>query len=191
MKKLIATTLFATSLASVTNPSLAADYIMDTKEAHSAIEFAVSHLGFGWVNGRFNKFDGSFSFDESKPEASTLEVTVNTKSVDSNHAERDKHLRSSNFLNTGEFPEASFKSTSFKLGADKRGTLVGNFTLNGVTKPLTIAVKMTNAGSDPWGGERIGFKGNASFDMKDFEIKSPFPDTTVELDLFVEGVKKK
>ena len=190
MKKLIASALLATSLPFTTN-AVAADYTLDIKGAHTAIEFAVSHLGFGWVNGRFNEFEGSFSFDEAKPEDSTLEVTINTKSVDSNHAERDKHLRSADYLNTEKHDKATFKSTSFTLGEDKKGKLVGDFTLNGVTKPLTIDVRMTSAGKDPWGGERIGFKGDATFDMKDYGIKAKFPDTKVELDLYVEGIKKK
>lgn len=188
MKKFIASALLATSLP-FTASAIAADYTLDTKGAHTAIEFAVSHLGFGWVNGRFNEFDGEFSFDEAKPEASTLSVTINTKSVDSNHAERDKHLRNADFLNTDKFAEATFKSTSFTLGKDKKGTLVGDFTLNGVTKPLTIDVKMTKIGEDPWGGERVGFKGDASFDMKDYDFGKAYG--TVELDLYVEGIKKK
>ena len=190
MKKLLASTLLATSLPFTAN-AVAADYMLDIKGAHTAIEFAVTHLGYGWVNGRFNEFEGKFSFDADKPEESKLDMTIQTKSVDSNHAERDKHLRAADFLNTEKHPEASFKSTSFTLGADKKGKLVGDFTLNGVTKPLTIDVRMTNAGKDPWGGERIGFKGDASFDMKDYDITPSFADTTVELDLFVEGVKMK
>ncbi|PWQ95259.1 YceI family protein [Leucothrix arctica] len=189
MKKLIASALLATTLP-FTGNALAADYTLDTKGAHTAIEFAVSHLGFGWVNGRFNEFEGSFSFDEAKPEDSTLNVTIKTTTVDSNHAERDKHLRGADYLNTDKFGEATFKSTSFKLGEDKKGTLVGDFTLNGVTKPLTIDVKMTNAGKDPWGGERIGFKGDASFALKDYNI-TKLGDAEVELDLFVEGIKNK
>ena len=188
MKKLIASTLLATTLP-FTGNAVAADYTLDIKGAHSAIEFAVSHLGFGWVNGRFNKFEGEFSFDEAKPEESKLEVTIDTKSVDSNHAERDKHLRNEDFLNTDKFPKATFKSTSFTLGEDKKGKLVGDFTLNGVTKPLTIDVMMTAAGKDPWGGERIGFKGDARFEMKDYNFKKAYG--AVVLDLYVEGIKKK
>ena len=189
MKKLIASALLATSLPFTTN-AIAADYTLDVKGAHTAIEFAVSHLGFGWVNGRFNELEGSFSFDEAKPEASSLNVTINTKSVDTNHAERDKHLRGADYLNVSEFDEATFKSTSFKLGEDKKGTLVGDFTLNGVTKPLTIDVKMTNAGKDPWGGERIGFKGDTSFALKSHDI-TKLGDAEVVLDIYVEGIKKK
>ena len=189
MKKLIASALLATTLP-FTGNALAADYTLDTKGAHTAIEFAVSHLGFGWVNGRFNTFEGEFSFDEAKPEESKLNVTIDTKSVDSNHAERDKHLRGESYLNADKFGEASFKSTSFKLDEDKKGVLVGDFTLNGVTKPLTIDVKMTNIGKDPWGGERAGFKGDASFALKDFNI-TKLGDAEVVLDIYVEGIKKK
>ena len=188
MKKIIASALLATALPFTAN-AVAADYIIDTKGSHAAIEFAVSHVGFGWVNGRFNTFDGGFSFDEAKPESSTLNVTINTKSVDTNHAERDKHLRGANYLNAEAFDQATFKSTSFELGEDKKGKLTGDFTLNGVTKPLTIDVKMTKVGRDPWGGERVGFKGDASFSLKDHNI-TKLGDAEVELDIFVEGIKK-
>lgn len=192
MKKIMTAALFATTLPFAMN-SFAADYTIDTKGAHAAINFSVSHLGFGWVIGRFNEFEGTFSYDADKPEASSVEVTIDTKSVDSNHAERDKHLRGSDFLDVEKYEEASFKSTSFKMGDDKKGSLVGDFTFHGVTKPVTIDVTMNGAGKDPWGGERAGFSGTTSINLTDYGIENKLgpASETVDLNLFIEGVKKK
>ena len=192
MKKLISTALLATTLPFAAN-SFAADYNFDVKGAHGAINFSISHLGYGFVIGRFNEFDGNFSYDPAKPEASTVEVTINTASVDSNHAERDKHLRGSDFLDTDKYGEATFKSTSFKVGEDKKGALVGDLTLHGVTKPVTIDVTMSGMGKDPWGGERAGFSGTTSIALADYGITHDLgpASTTVNLNLYVEGIKKK
>ncbi|VDZ94625.1 Protein yceI precursor [Salmonella enterica subsp. enterica] len=78
---------------------------------------ASSHLSYSWLYGTFKDFDGTFTFDEKNPSADKVNVTINTNSVDTNHAERDKHLRSAEFLNVAKFPQATFTSTSVK----KRG----------------------------------------------------------------------
>ncbi|NQD96818.1 hypothetical protein HP532_29595, partial [Pseudomonas sp. CrR25] len=74
--------------------ALAADYAIDKQGQHAFVNFKISHLGYSWLYGTFKDFDGSFSYDEKSPEASTVKVTLNTASVDTNHAERDKHIRS-------------------------------------------------------------------------------------------------
>lgn len=78
-----------------------------------------------------------------------MNVTINTTSVDTNHAERDKHLRSADFLNTAKYPQATFTSTSVKKDGDELD-ITGNLTLNGVTKPVTLEAKLIGQGDDPW-----------------------------------------
>lgn len=166
----------------------AADYVIDTKGAHASINFKVKHLGFSWLTGRFNTFDGNFSYDEEKPEASKIQVNIDTTSIDSNHAERDKHLRSDDFLNVDKYPKASFVSTAFKDMGDGKMKVMGDFTLNGVTKNITIDVEKIGGGKDPWGGYRVGFAGETKINMGDFNFKKNYGD--VWLDLHVEGIKK-
>ena len=170
----------------------AADYVIDDKGAHASINFRVSHLGYSWLQGRFNTFDGKFSFDEENPEASTATVNILTKSIDSNHAERDKHLRSDDFLDVKAFPAAKFESTAFSMNSDGSAVMTGNFTLHGVTKPIDINVTKLGEGDDPWGGYRSGFAGTAEFKMKDFGItKNLGPASqTVYLELYVEGIRQ-
>jgi len=168
----------------------AADYVIDTKKAHAFIQFKISHLGYSWVLGRFNKFEGTFSYDEEKPEDAKVTVTIKTASVDTNHAERDKHIRGEDFLDVDKYPEAKFVSTAFEDKGDGKAILKGDFTLHGVTKPLTIEVEHVGAGPDPWGGQRRGFEGHAKFALKDFGIDYDLgpASQTVELYLSMEGI---
>ena len=190
--KTLTTPLLVAGLTFASFAVKAADYVIDTKDAHAFIQFRVQHLGYSWLYGRFNEFSGKFSYDEKQPEKSSVEVNIKTASVDSNHAERDKHLRSDDFLHVDKFPDAKFVSTSFKQGKDGKGVLKGNFTLHGVTKPMKIDVEFIGAGDDPWGGYRTGFQGKTSFAMADFGImKNLGPKSKdVEIILSVEGIKQ-
>lgn len=186
MKQTIATSLLALGLFGGTIAH-ADDYVIDTEGAHAFIQFRIKHLGYSWLYGRFDKFNGTFSYDEKQPETAKVEVTIDTSSVNSNHAERDKHLRSDDFLNVAKHPEAKFVSTKYSAGK-----LEGNLTLNGVTKPIVIAVEEVGAGTDPWGGFRRGFQGSTQFALKDFDIKKDLGSASqeVEMILSVEGVRK-
>jgi polyisoprenoid-binding protein YceI len=191
-KSLIALAISGATLASL--PAIAADYVIDTKGAHASINFAVKHLGYSWLTGRFDNFSGEFSYDPAKPEASTINVTIDTTSVNSNHAERDKHLRSADFLNVEKFPKATFVSKKIVVDADDKDEfdIIGDLTLNGVTKSVTIEVEKIGEGKDPWGGYRAGFSGETEISMKDFNIKMDLgpASQTVKLELEVEGIKK-
>jgi polyisoprenoid-binding protein YceI len=195
MKHLLQKTFLSVTLAGalVTSSVVMADnYAIDKKGMHASIQFKISHLGYSWLLGRFNDFDGNFSYDEKKPDASKVTVTINTKSVDSNHAERDKHLRSDDFLNVAKFPEAKFVSTSYKEGTDGKAKLMGKFTLHGVTKDIVIDVTKIGGGKDPWGGYRRGFEGKTRIALKDYGITKNLGPASAELELTlnIEGVKK-
>jgi len=185
--------LAVSSIGIVSLPALADDYAIDIKGAHASINFSIKHLGYSVLTGRFDTFSGEFSYDPAKPEASTVNVTIDTGSINSNHAERDKHLRGPDFLNVEKFPKATFVSTKVVLGNDKgEFDIVGDLTLNGVTKSVTIEVDKVGEGKDPWGGYRAGFSGETTITLKDFNIKMDLgpASQTVELELNVEGVKK-
>ncbi|WP_017938577.1 YceI family protein [Zestomonas thermotolerans] len=191
LKKTLATLALAGSLLGA-GQTLAADYVIDKEGQHAFINFKISHLGYSWLYGTFKDFDGSFSFDAAKPEESKVKVTVNTASVDSNHAERDKHLRSADFLNVGKHPTATFESTAVKSTGEGTAEITGNLTLNGVTKPVVIAAKFIGEGQDPWGGYRAGFEGSTKLRLKDFDIQKDLGPASqeVELILSVEGVRQ-
>jgi len=170
----------------------AADYLIDTEKAHAFIQFRIKHLGYSWLLGRFNDFDGSFSYDEADPAASRVEVTIRTASIDSNHAERDKHLRGEDFLDVDKFPQATFVSTGYTENEDKSAVLTGNLTLRGVTRPVSIAVKPVGHGPDPWGGKRRGFEGAITLKLADYDIDFDLGPAAREVELFlsVEGIEQ-
>jgi len=172
--------------------AMAADYVIDKEGQHAFVNFKISHLGYSWLWGTFKDFEGSFSFDAAQPEASKVEVTLQTASVDSNHAERDKHLRSEDFLNVSEHPTATFESTLVKSTGEGTADITGDLTLNGVTKPVVIAAKFIGEGKDPWGGYRAGFEGTTTLKLKDFDIKMDLgpASQTVDLIISVEGVRQ-
>lgn len=186
--------LAVSSIGVMSLPVLADTYEIDTKGAHASINFAVKHLGYSWLTGRFDTFSGEFTYDPAKPEASTINVTIDTTSVNSNHAERDKHLRSPDFLNVEKFPKATFVSKQIKVDGDDKDEfdIIGDLTLNGVTKSITIEVDKVGEGKDPWGGYRAGFEGETEINMKDFNIKMDLGPASqaVKLELHVEGIKK-
>ena len=183
----------AASLAAVmTLPAHAADYVVDTQGAHASVQFKISHLGYSWLHGRFNTFAGEFSYDAEKLAESKIKLTIDTTSLDSNHAERDKHLRSADFLNTAKNPQATFTSTKVVPKDAKHFDIYGNLTLNGVTKEVIIAAESMGEGKDPWGGYRAGFSGSTALTLKDFGINYNLGPASevVYLDLSVEGVRK-
>lgn len=175
-----------------TAPAQAADYIIDTKGAHAFIQFKIKHLGYSWLLGRFNDFDGRFSYDENNPAAARIEVNIRTASIDSNHAERDKHLRGEDFLHVGKYPTARFVSTAYRPQGGGKAELEGRLTLHGVTRPVTIAVEEIGAGPDPWGGYRRGFAGTTTLTLKDFGIDYDLGPASRQVELFlsVEGVRQ-
>ena len=170
----------------------AADYVIDTEDQHASIVFKISHLGFSWMYGRFNSFEGQFSWDPDQPEASTVEVTIDTTSVDTNHAERDKHLRSADLLNARKHPTARFVSRAVAQTGEGELEITGELTLNDVTRPVTLNATLTGEGEDPWGNYRVGFEGQTTLRLKDFNISMDLghQTQTVELILNVEGVRQ-
>lgn len=168
----------------------AADYVIDTQGAHASINFKVSHLGYSFIKGRFNTFSGEFSYDPANVSASSVEVTVDTTSLDSNHAERDKHIRSSDFIDASKYKNAVFKSTAVTDKGDGKLDIAGDLTLHGQTKPIIIAAEFIGQGTDPWGGERAGFLGTTRLELADFGIQVMGSSSYVDMELHVEGKKK-
>lgn len=186
-------TLMAVGLAAVMSipfAANAADYVIDTKGAHASINFKVNHLGYSYIKGRFNKFDGEFSYDPANIAASSVVVNVDTRSLDSNHAERDKHIRRADFIDASKYSTATFKSTEVVDKGNGQLEVKGDLTLHGQTKPIVINAEFIGAGQDPWGGQRAGFAGTTRLELKDFGIQVMGASSYVDMELHVEGVQK-
>jgi polyisoprenoid-binding protein YceI len=186
MKKIIlASALLATSTLM---PAFAADYIIDTDGAHASINFEASHMGFSVLAGRFNDFSGNFSYDKENISASKITVTIDTSSFDSNHAKRDKHVRSDDFLDVSKYAEATFVSNKVIDKGEGKLAIAGTFTMHGVSKPLVIDAVRIGEGNDPWGGYRAGFSGTATIAIAEFGFKKDFGK--VDLILHIEGIRQ-
>jgi polyisoprenoid-binding protein YceI len=180
----------ATALLTAGAIAVAAEYKIDP--AHSFVEFRAKHLGYSWLYGRFNVVSGEFTHDPADPSANSITVEVDTTTVDTRHAERDKHLRSDDFLAVEDHPRATFKSTRYE-GTTESGKLHGELTVSGVSRPVVFEIRKMGEGPDPWGGYRAGFTGSYTLTRKDFGIDYDLgpSSTTVELTLGIEGIRKE
>lgn len=171
-------------------PLAAADaYTVDA--SHSAALFSVSHLGVSNTHGRFNDIAGTLTWDAADASKSAITVTIKTESIDTHNEKRDQHLRSPDFFNAKQFPDATFKSKSFTKVDDSTYTVNGELTLVGTTKPLTVTVKKIGEAKDPWGGYRSGFETTFPIKRSDFGIKGvPGVGDDVSLTFAVELTKK-
>lgn len=176
---LAASTLLLTSFSVSVQ---AAEYEIDP--AHSSIHFKVNHLGFSKTVGRFNDFNGSFSDTSGKEKA---EVTIQVASIDTNHAERDKHLRSPDFFDAKQYPTITFKSSKVK-----NGKLMGELTMHGKTREVTLDGVVVGEGKDPWGGYRKGFSGSTVVKRSDWGVSHFLPGVSdeVEISLNIEAIRK-
>lgn len=167
-------------------------YKFDMKGAHAFIQFKIPHLGYSMLLGEFTDFDGSFVVDPENLEASKVNVEIETKSIHSNHGERDKHLRGADFLDVAKFAKATFVSTKVVTTGEDTAEVHGDFSLNGVTKPIVLDMKHIGAGKDPWGGYRRGFEGTTSLTLADFGIDYDLGPASkvVEIYVSIEGIRE-
>jgi polyisoprenoid-binding protein YceI len=165
---------------------------------HSSINFHARHLMVSKVHGRFTKWSGTLQLDEQDLTASQLEVTIDASSIDTREEKRDQHLRSADFLEVEKFPTITFKSTSIKNEGDGEYKLVGDLTIHGVTRQVTLEVEGGARVNDPWGGTRTGFSAKTSISRKDFgltwnvalEAGGFLVGDKLDINLEIEAIKK-
>jgi polyisoprenoid-binding protein YceI len=163
----------------------AADYTIDP--THSHILFLVDHLGFAKMVGLFSDFSGTVSFDPNNVTASKLSVKVKTASLQTQFAPRDKDLKGADWFNTTEFPEMTYVGTEFVKKDEHTGTITGNLTLHGVTKPVTLDVTLNKIGQNPLDKiNSAGFSARGTLKRSDFGIKTFLGAIGDEVDLIIE-----
>ncbi|MEQ4538496.1 MAG: YceI family protein [Billgrantia sp.] len=192
-KKAALATALGTAALATAGQALAAEYVVDTEGQHAFIQFKINHLGYSYILGNFEEFEGRFYYDPEDLEASSVEMEVQVNSLNSNHAERDRHFLSDDFLSAGDYPTATFVSTGFEPTGDNEGMLTGELTLKGETREIEMPVTLVGEGEDPWGSYRAGFEGSTMLTLADFGIDmSDFPEVMEELELYVtfEGVRQ-
>ncbi|MYS94035.1 MULTISPECIES: YceI family protein [Streptomyces] len=151
-----------TATTDAARPDLAAltgDYTIDP--AHSTIGFVARHAMVTNVKGSFQDFTGTLHLDGTDPSRSTASLDVVMDSIETGNADRDGHLKSSDFFKADEFPTMTFRSTKAEaLGGDEY-RITGDLTILGTTRPLSIDLEFNGAAKDPFGNERVGFEGKA------------------------------
>jgi len=193
-KKLLLTLALMLGLGSINAQAATEHYVIDTKNMHAFITFKVQHLGYSWLEGRFNRFSGDFDFDDANPSNNRVKLDIDVTSIDTNFAERDKHLRDDRFFDTDKFPKASFVSTGWVDHGNGKATLKGKFTLRGITQNIELDVSQVGAGKDPWGGFRRGFVGTTTLHLSDYKMKKaamlgPVAEN-IQLWLSIEGIRQ-
>jgi polyisoprenoid-binding protein YceI len=139
--------------------------------AHSSVKFSVSHLVISEVEGAFKKFTGSYV--TAKPDLSDAKINFNVdiNSIDTDNANRDKHLKSDDFFNAAEYPQMTFTSTSITKLSDNKYALYGNLTIRNTTKPIKFDVVYGGTAKDGYGNTKAGFKATTIINRFDYNLK--------------------
>jgi polyisoprenoid-binding protein YceI len=139
----------------------------DIDPDHSTIEFRVTHMVVSKTSGRFMDYRGFVEMDADAKTFTMIEATIKAESINTNQDKRDTHLRNSDFLDVTQFPMITYRmKSSQKEGETYK--IVGNLTLRGVTKDVTLITTFNGATKDPWGNTRAGFSADGKLNRKDF-----------------------
>ena len=159
---------------------------------HTAAQFSVRHMGISTVRGAFTKVSGSAQYDPSSPGKSSVEVTIDADSVDTRVTMRDNDLRSPNFFEVAKYPTITFKSKSVQSAGEGKLKIVGDLTIHGVTKEVTLDVDGPSAPvTDPKGNMHVGASGTAKINRKDFGVgTNPTVGDEVTITIDVELIHK-
>lgn len=169
-------------------------YQIDT--SHSNIDFSIRHLVIAKVRGRFTQFTGTVELDDADITKSTVRAEIAAASISTNEPKRDEHLRSADFFDVETFPLLTFASKQVTKDGDDLKVL-GDLTIHGVTREVTLAVEQLGATKDPWGNQRLAFSARASIDRKEFglhwnqvlEAGGFLVGDKVELSLDIEAIR--
>ncbi len=177
----------ASAMSATAIPAQAGDpYMLDA--SHTTVMFGVSHLGFSKQFGRFNKVEGAFTLDEAAPDKSSVVVTIDAASIDSNDAKRDEHLRGKDFFEVETYPALTYKSTAVKKTGENTAAVTGDLTMHGVTRPVTLEVTLAKAGPHPVDNTKImaGFSARGTLKRSDFGMSYGVPVLGDEIELIIE-----
>ena len=142
----------------------------DVDTVHSQIEVSARHMMVTTVKGRFGKFTADLALDEQHPENSTIDVTVDTASIDTGQERRDGHLRSPDFLDVANFPTLTFKSKRVEREGDERARVIGDLTIRGATQEVALDVTFEGEIKDMQGKRRAAFSAKGAINRKDFGL---------------------
>ncbi len=188
LRKLATALLLAASIA----PAMAAPETFVVEGTHTFPRFSYSHFGYSTQLSRFNKTSGKVIYDKAAKTGS-VDIVIDTKSVDTGYATFDEHIQGEDFLDTAKYPTATFKSTKVKFEGDKPASIEGQLTLKGVTKPVTLTVSSFHAMPHPM-LKKDAIGANAWTVVKRSEFNAgkyaPYVGDEVRIDIAIEAIKE-
>lgn len=188
---------FAVLTSGAAGVTMAADTFAIDK-THSSILFAVKHMVISKVKGEFVDYAGTIQYDAADVTKSSVEVTIKTASIDTKDEKRDEHLRNPDFFDAEKFPEITFESKRVEKSKDGF-VAIGDLTMHGVTKEITIPFEITGVIKDPWGNTRMGVSAELELNRQDYGVSwSQKMDAgglivgdDVEIEIEIEAIKAK
>ena len=156
--------------ATITQPinEIASTWQLDA--AHANVEFAVRHLMISTVKGRFGDIAGAITLDPENPTSASVDVTLQTASIDTRQEQRDAHLRSGDFFDAEKWPTIKFHGNRVAGDTDSEFQLFGDLTIRDVTRPVILDVTKEGEGSDPWGNMRVAYSAKTKIDRRQFGL---------------------
>jgi len=175
----------ATAFALLSAPVFAGTYTLDP--GHTQVVFSWNHFGFSNPTAQFGKVEGTLEFDQANPTKASVEVKIPLASVNSNVPKLDEHLQKDEFFDSAKYPEATFKSTKVEKGAGKNKLkVIGDLTLHGVTKPVTLDVTVNKVGEHPMRkAAAAGFEASTTVKRSDFGISKYVPMVSDEIKIHI------
>jgi polyisoprenoid-binding protein YceI len=166
--------------------------------SHTSVEFSVKHMVVTTVKGLFGKVAGSFELDEANLERSSVYIEIEAASIDTRWPDRDAHLRSADFLDAEQHPTLTFRSRRVVPRSADRFELIGDLTIRGITREVSLEVEYSGQSKDPWGGTRAGFSAAGVIDRTDWnmtwngalEAGGLLVSNQVKIQLDVEAIKQ-
>jgi polyisoprenoid-binding protein YceI len=194
MKKLI----LATAILASSSIAFAQTQKWGYDASHAKVGFTISHFGISETEGKFTKFDGIVLADKPDFSDAKIDFTIDVKSINTEDAQRDTHLKSADFFDVAKYPNITFKSKSFISVGNNKYKLTGDFTMHGVTKEITLDVIYKGTVVDPYKNTKAGFKISGVIDRTQFGLVwngtlaagGLLVGNEVNLDINIELIKK-
>ncbi len=157
-------------------------------QSHASLTFKILHMGTSLYTGRFNTLDATIHFDPAHVDKSIVEASIDMASVDTHNTKLEEELRSDMFLDSGKFPKATFKSTRLVQNSPTQGTMTGDLSFHGVTKPITFEVTLHGLGQNPMTKKpTLGFGATATISRSGFGVSKYVPMVGDDVQLIIEG----
>lgn len=185
MKRLLLATVALAFMLPFGAQAATTSYTLDPN--HTNILFHANHFGFSNPSGHFGIKDGTLVLDDKEPAKSTINVTIDVTSLLTGVPKLDEHLKSKDFLEAEKFPTATFKSTKVEVTGGATAKVTGDFTLHGVTKPVTLDVKLNKQGEHPMTHKQaVGFTASTELKRSEFGVSAYVPNVSDEIKLEIE-----